>query len=547
MARSFKTLIRTQPIGYLAAGLGVSLVIAALLPFHHHFRGTPGLLLVAVVVLVATVWGRRPAIFASAIALLGLNYFFIPPYKSLRINDPWHWFTFISFAASAMIVGEVSTRLKQRAKEVEQARSEIERLYKELESSFERVSQAEAVRRSEPYLKLAQAIAKAGFFDLHVLSKECFWSESHNSVLGLDRSLNPSYENWLRAVHPEDRERMHQAVQHFLASDKNEDQADFRTITSDGSTRWINTRWGLLRDPSGAPIRMLGAIIDVTERKRNEEAARRNERFKSVLLDCVTHDLRTPLTSIRVAATSLLRVQKRRTDAGENERELLGVIDEEADRLNEYIDNLLAMARIEAGELGLQRSAAPVEAIVEEGLQRLRPLGMRSRVNLRVAEALPLIDVDSRALAHVIHILVDNACNYVSDGPVNVSADRTSDGEICLSVEDQGPGIPSELRERVFERFFRIQEAVLSGEREPVLSRTSMGLAIAREIVQAHGGKIWIEDAESGHGTKVLFTIPIASRRISSPADAECIEQWRRFLAESAGRYPPATQNSHSG
>jgi two-component system sensor histidine kinase KdpD len=243
-----------------------------------------------------------------------------------------------------------------------------------------------------------------------------------------------------------------------------------------------------------------------------------------------------------------LRDQKRRTDAGENERELLGVIDEEADRLNKYIDNLLAMARIEAGELGLQRSAAPVEGIVAEGLQRLRPSCARSRVNVRVAEALPLLDVDSRAVAHVIHILVDNACNHVLDGPVSVSADRTNNGELCLSVEDQGPGIPPELRERVFERFFRIQEAVLSDEREPVrISRTGMGLAIAREIVQAHGGKIWIEDAESGQGTKVLFTIPFASRRISSPADAQCIEQWRRFLAQSAGTYPPASQNSHSG
>ena len=526
MRRFFTALIRAQAAGYLAAVLGISLVVSVLLPYHELLRTTAVLFQMLIVVLVSIAWGTKPGLFAALLAVLALNYYFAPPLESLHLRELRYWPMITTFVvtvtafAAPPLVGHFATQSRLRMEQAERTKAEIEKLYDKLQLNFERASQDEANRRSEPYIQLAQRIAKAGFFDWHIPSNTQFWSDSHNDVLGIDRSVKASYENWICAVHPDDRERMHEAVREFLISDKDYEQVDFRTITSDGDIRWINCRRGLLRNPGGSPVRMVGAVIDVTERRRNEDAARTGERFKSALLDCVTHDLLTPLTSIRVAATSLLQGQEMRATIGENERELLEVINEETERLNEYVGNLLAMARIDARELRLQQSAAQVNNIVAEALRRLRPESAQFKIQLCIPEDLPPVEVDSRAVVQVVHILMDNACKYGLDTPIWVSA-HYEDSEIYVSVEDLGPGIPHELRERVFEKFYRIEEAFLKGEKRPARTAGSgMGLAIARGIVLAHGGRIWIEDAVSGSGTKVVFTLRIGQGKAGA-ADYE--------------------------
>jgi two-component system sensor histidine kinase KdpD len=253
------------------------------------------------------------------------------------------------------------------------------------------------------------------------------------------------------------------------------------------------------------------------ERASQAEALKQSEQLKSALLDAVTHDLRTPLTSIKASVTTLL--EERRAKASpdgesrlqldeDGRQEMLEVIDEEADRLNHFIEGMVELARIEAGDVHLRRRWVAVDDIVSMALARARPLTSQHKVEVEMEGEPPLVRIDARAVAEVIYLLVDNATKYSKPGSrIRVAARRTSEDTVQLSVEDEGRGIPEHLRERVFDKFFRATPDHAAALHRP--SGIGMGLAIARGIVEAHGGRIWIETGSSGHGTRVAFTVPI--------------------------------------
>lgn len=261
--------------------------------------------------------------------------------------------------------------------------------------------------------------------------------------------------------------------------------------------------------------RLYTELQDAFERASQAKALEQSERLKSALLDAVTHDLRTPLTSIKASVTTLLDEPRSRTgdeepwtlDA-EGRREMLEVIDEETDRLNHFIEGLVEMARIEAGEMHLRRRWGSVEEIVSSSLERAAPLTRDHQIQVRFDDGLPTVRVDDRAVAEVVYTLIDNAAKYSPAGTnINVEA-RSTDGQtVQLSVEDEGPGVPVELRERVFDKFFRAMRDGDSSTHQP--TGTGMGLAIAKGIVEAHGGRIWIEDGSGARGSRVVLALPI--------------------------------------
>ena len=260
--------------------------------------------------------------------------------------------------------------------------------------------------------------------------------------------------------------------------------------------------------------RLYHELRDAFERASHLEALRQSERLKSALLDAVTHDLRTPLTSIKASVTTLL--DEVRTAAGaepaglnaEDRREMLEVIDEECDRLNRLIEGLVEMARIEAGELHLRRNWGAVDDIVAAAVQRAGKVTSRHRVQTAIAPDLPSLRVDARAVSEVVYTLLENAVKYSPAATtVRVAADRYDGEMVAVSVEDQGGGIPVELRERVFDKFFRATQQ--SDPNKSLPPGSGMGLAIAKGIVEAHGGRIWIEGGARQRGTRVVFTLPI--------------------------------------
>jgi two-component system sensor histidine kinase KdpD len=274
--------------------------------------------------------------------------------------------------------------------------------------------------------------------------------------------------------------------------------------------------------------RLYAELRDAFERASHAEALRQSEKLKSALLDAVTHDLRTPLTSIKASITTLLDEVRGRVDTepvaldAESRVEMMEVIDEESDRLSRFISGLIELARIEAGELHLRRRWGAVDEIISTALSRAEPITRSHRVDLEVEKELPGVRVDERAVSEVVYTLIDNAAKYSPQGStIRITVRRSGDELIEMGVEDEGPGIPVDLRERVFDKFFRATRDGDVRNRQP--TGTGMGLAIAKGIVEAHDGKIWIESGRNGKGTRVLFTLPIG--------DDEVIEEPRYSAA----------------
>jgi K+-sensing histidine kinase KdpD len=374
-------------VGYGAALFGIVAATALLESFGPHVNPTTAALAFLLVVLfVATAWGSRPAVFASLLGVACFNFFFLPPFGTFAIRNPDNWVAFFAFLVTALTAGELSGRAKRRAEEAELARQEIERLYYELQNTFERSSQAKALKHSE--------------------------------------------------------------------------------------------------------------------------------RLKSALLDAVTHDLRTPLTSIKASVTTLLSelyaVERNESGAllgNEGRKELLQIIDEEADRLDRFIEGLTKLARIDAGEMYLRRQVCSIDEIITAALKRAEPRTREHQIEVWVEEELPQIEVDEPAIAEVIYTLVDNAAKYSPPhSSIRISATPKDDRTIHLSVEDEGRGIREDMRERVFEKFFRAMRDGDIGDRKS--AGTGMGLAIAHGIVQAHGGRLWVEDGRNNRGARFVVALP---------------------------------------
>ena len=260
--------------------------------------------------------------------------------------------------------------------------------------------------------------------------------------------------------------------------------------------------------------RLYRELRDAFERASHAEALRQSEKLKSALLDAVTHDIRTPLTSIKASVTTLLDEAHTKEDLerssldDEARQEMLEIINEESDRLNRFIEGLVELARIEAGEMHLRRRWGAVDEIVATTLTRAEPLARNHRIEVQIETDLPVVRVDPQAVSEVVYTLVDNATKYSPpETLIRVKASRAASRMIKISVEDEGQGVPVDLRERVFDKFFRAtRDGDLLGKQT---QGTGLGLAIAKGIVEAHGGRIWIEDGSKAVGTKFVFTLPI--------------------------------------
>jgi len=379
-----RTLASSKVTRYGGALLAIACATAVALPFRAHVNVTTvALALLLAVLFAAIAFGSKPALAASAVGMLCFNFFFLPPYHTLTIADPQNWVALTAFFITAVTVGQLSARAKQRAEEAEAGRVENQRLYDELREAFDRASEAEAIKRSE--------------------------------------------------------------------------------------------------------------------------------RLKSALLDAVTHDIRTPLTSIKASATLLLEDRDEAESSSrlsdEEQQAILEVIEHSANRLDRFVEGIVDLARIEAGDISLHRNWGAVEDIIDAALAQAEPLTRNHEIKVVVAEELPVVRVDARTVTEVIYTLLDNASKYAPTGTrITISARETASDTIELAVEDEGPGIPANYRPRVFERFYRIAG---NGFTREDTRGIGMGLAIAKGIVEAHGGRIWIEDAKCGQGARVVFTVPV--------------------------------------
>jgi two-component system sensor histidine kinase KdpD len=252
------------------------------------------------------------------------------------------------------------------------------------------------------------------------------------------------------------------------------------------------------------------------ERASEAEAARRNEQLKAALLDALTHNLRTPLTAIKAAVTALIRSgpwSPMSELSTEGRRELLQVIDEESDRLNRFIEGLSNPDRTERVQ-PIHLREVDVEETIRSGLNRAETVTRDHRIVVSVEPGVPSISVDAASIIEVIYILLDNASKYSPAGTsIAVQAHREDERYVRVTVSDEGPGIPEALRERVFEKFFRVPARE---SHDPNRGGVGLGLPIARRLVDTQGGRIWIETPASRRGTVVTMILPAADADVLS-------------------------------
>jgi PAS domain S-box-containing protein len=281
----------------------------------------------------------------------------------------------------------------------------------------------------------------------------------------------------------------------------------YHMIKKDGSLFSAELTAAVIKDDTGKPVGFVTVTEDISGRKNIEEQIRELEvlrevdNLRSQLLSNVSHELRTPLTSIKGFVSTLLR-----TDAewsSEEQRDFLEIVNQEADRLTRLISDLLDMSRLDAGALKLNRDIHHVSTILESIESRLGNLTSGRRLIKNVPEDLPPVFVDEMRVGQVLTNLIENAIKYSPEGCDIVIEARPNGDDVVISVIDKGAGIPYELIDKIFDRFYQT-ESVVTGRK----SGTGLGLSICRGIIQAHGGRIWVE-SKLGEGSNFSFSLPL--------------------------------------
>jgi two-component system sensor histidine kinase KdpD len=431
---------------------------------------------VVVILLLATAWGIAEATIASVAAMLCFNFFFLPPVGTLTISDPQNWVALVAFLATAIVASQLSGRARSRNIEALSRQRDLERLY----------ALSRALLLSEGGESLPGAIARhiADTFDLRAVA---VYDQRADTVA------------WAGQVEVVDRNDLLRDV--ARRGVQVNDPSGLMVIAiqlggrSAGSVAILD---GGLSDTVLNSIANLAAIG--LERARGEEAAARAEaarhssELRATVLDALAHEFKTPLTSMKAASGDLLAS----ATVSPRDRELASILDEELDRLQSLVSDAIQMLRIDAGDFIVHRERHSLDAIVGAVLKRFE----RRLDGHQVVQEVPpgfTVDADSGLLALALRQLLDNALKYSPhDSTIVISA--TANGAVDVTVKNTGSTIPESERPRVLERFYR-------GARARNIPGTGMGLAIVRQIAQAHGGALSL-DSSAERGTAFTISLP---------------------------------------
>ena len=442
---------------------------------------TVALTFLLVVLLLASRWGLTIAITTAVVATLAFNYFFLPPVHTFTISEPQNWIALLAFLTSAIVASRLSERARREALNATRRRKEVERLYSlsqqllatdnvmELLNSIPHyVCDAFGLKAAAMYLPKRKEVYRTGV-DHPELSQEQLESVSGRGELVMDEKQQLCFVPLRIGVRPVGSLGLEGAV------------LSRETLEAVGSLIAIS-------------IERAGAVETLTR----AEAARESEKLRSALLDSVTHEFRTPLTSIKASVTTLL--SSAQIDP-EGQRELLTVIDEETDRLNRLVGEAAEMAQLDAQQVELRRETCGVRQVVEIALEKSKQVLAGREIKLHLPESLPSLRIDLERIAEVLVQLLENAAKYSPPGtPIILSAEPTGK-MVDLSVADRGPGIDDMEQSLIFEKFYR------GRDQRYRVQGTGMGLAIAKAIVEAHGGTIGVT-SQLGCGSVFHFTVP---------------------------------------
>jgi two-component system, OmpR family, sensor histidine kinase KdpD len=442
---------------------------------------TVALTFLLAILAVSTVWGFAVAAFMSVVAMLAFNFYFLPPFRTFTIADPQNWVALFVFLVASLIASRLAARVRLEAEEAQRRRREVERLY-----AF-----------SQQLLVSGNVISLLNAIPNYIV--EIFGVGAAALYLDYKRKF---YHSGMGAFLDEEEMRRSMGREEPLL----DAARGLCFVPVRMGPRAIGSLAISGRLLSRQTLEALGTLIAVAfERARaveelgKTEALREGERLKSALLDSVTHDFRTPLTSIKASVTGLLSAPG---TSPSQQTELLTVINEECDRLNQLVGDAAEMARLDAGEFELDLKPLAMAEIVAAALQHLRSaLGDRP-VHVEVSPDLPRVRADFARVKDVLVRLVENANAYSPAGqPITISAEA-QDGFLVTNVADRGPGIDEMELGLIFDKFYR------GKDQRYLIQGTGMGLPIAKAIVEAHGGTIGVT-SQLGRGSVFSFRLPV--------------------------------------
>lgn len=512
-------------MGYVAALGGVAAVTAFYkLEIPNVNVTTVALSFLLVVLLVSSARGLAPGIVASVAAMGCFNFFFLPPFGTLTVEDPQNWVALAAFLITAVITSQLSAAARWRAREAEARREELWKLY--------RLSQS-IVINTDPETAIAGLLREvvrefdAAACAVFVKGEGGDWQRRGVATGG----GAPEFAPQMRAV-----EDCFQSGEFLLAPVTLGDEATAQVayaplrvgVKSIGVLALLMAslsdeyRSGQGREVERGTMEAIAGLVALAlERAKflqevsRTEALRQSDELKAALLASVSHDLRTPLTAMRAAVDSLLQPGADWDSA--TLTEFHSILREEVERLTRLVQNLLEMARIEAGELRLAKRWTAVAEIVTSVVDRCREATRQHQVIIDVDEQLPLVRVDSLLVAEALAQLVENAARY-SPAASSITIGGALVGQaLRLWVGDEGIGIAATDRQRIFDKFYRA--ASEDTPRGSGTRGTGMGLAIARGIIEAHGGSIFVESAP-GKGSVFTLEIPVETQAASLLTDA---------------------------
>lgn len=475
-----------QRVLRFAAVLAIDLIIVWVYFKEIHVNPTTvGFTFLLAILVVSASWGLQYAIVMAVVATLAYNYFFLPPLLRFTIADPQNWVALFAFLITALIASRLAEGARREALQSNQRRQEVERLYAFSQQLLLTENVFGLLNSVPAYIVDSFGVAGAAVF-LENKQKTYFSDISVQSALPVEE---------LKAVcgrgEPvRDRER----GLCFMPL-----RMGVRSMGSLGITRCHLSRETL--EAIGSLVAIAIERASTMEKLSKTEAARESDRLRSLLLDSVTHEFRTPLTAIKASAETLLSEVKLEQPQA---RELLAVINEESDRLNRLVGEAGEVAQLDARQVELNFEPHRMREAVDLALQQSRHALEHHPVEVAIPETLPVVKMDLERITEVLAQLLDNAGKYSApDTPVHITAD-VRDQQLVTSVADHGPGIDDFEQAMIFEKFYRGRDQRLS------IQGTGMGLAIAKAIVELHGGTIAVT-SQVGRGSVFSFALPLAS------------------------------------
>jgi two-component system sensor histidine kinase KdpD len=475
--------------GYLIAALYVFSITLAGRHWFHFNATTIALVFLLGVLGVSAFYGIRHAVFVSIIATIAFNYFFLPPLGTFTISDPQNWIALFAFLVTAVAASELSARAKKGQSTAVERRRELERLYAFSQLLLSSDNAAELLNLIPRYIVesfgvRSVAISLSTRTDIYRSGPDIDGLESHDLQLVT-----------LRGEPRMDAERQLAFMPLRIG---------VRVVGSMGVSGSRLSRQTL--EAIGSLVAIAIERASSFEKLSRAEASRESEQLRSVLLDSVTHEFRTPLTAIKASVTSLLGSS---THPPAETHELLTIINEESDRLNRLIGEAAEMAQLDANKVEFTFAAAPIRPSIDEALDELKQLLASHPFDVRIPADLPLARMDSVHIKEVLVHLLENAAKYSpADAPIRITAEARDSiankpGMLTVGIADRGPGIDDFEQSLVFEKFYRGRNQRLQ------VHGTGMGLAICKAIVEAHGGRLGLT-SQLGHGSVFYFTLPIA-------------------------------------